>query len=381
MKRFQSFLLAIVLTAVWACRSSTGPGDHLQPARKEIVTVAGNGTAGYSGDGGPAVQAQLNQPFGVARGPDGHLYICDTGNHVIRSVAADGTIATVAGSGEAGYSGDGGPALEARLNEPYEIRFDREGNLLFVERVNHVVRSVDRRTGLISTLAGTGEEGFSGDGGPAVEARLSQPHSIQVGPSGNLFICDIGNHRVRKVSRKNGRILTFAGTGEQGETPDGAAIAGTPLNGPRALDFDAAGNLWLALREGNAVFRIDMQARSIHHVAGTGEAGFTGHGGPAVQARLSGPKGLSVGPDGNIYLADTESHSIRMVDRGRGTLELVAGTGEPGDGPEGDPLKCTMGRPHGVFVDSDGSVFVGDTNAHRVRVIRSRIDGGVTTEN
>ena len=174
------------------------------------------------------------------------------------------------------------------------------------------------------------------------------------------------------VAVEGGRILTFAGTGEQGKTPDGAALEGTPLNGPRALDFDAGGNLWLALREGNAVYRIDMKARSIHHVAGTGERGFTGHGEPAVQARLSGPKGLSLGPDGNVYLADTESHSIRMVDRNRGTLELVAGTGQPGDGPEGDPLNCRMGRPHGVFVDSDGSIFVGDTNAHRVRVIRSK---------
>lgn len=372
MKRFQYLLLAMFMSAAWACQPPAGPRDHPQPAAKEIVTVAGNGSAGYSGDGGPAVQAQLNQPFGVVRGPDGHLYICDTGNHVIRSVAADGTIATVAGNGEAGYTGDGGPALEATLNEPYEIRFDRQGNMLFVEMANHVVRRVDRQTGLISTLAGTGEEGFSGDGGPAVEARLSRPHSIQLGPSGDLFICDIGNHRVRKVGKEDGRILTFAGTGEQGKTPDGASVAGTALNGPRALDFDAEGNLWLALREGNAVYRIDMKARSIHHVAGTGESGFTGHGQPALQATLSGPKGLSVGPDGNIYLADTESHSIRMVDRARGTLELVAGTGEPGDGPEGDPLNCRMGRPHGVFVDSDGAVYVGDTNAHRVRVIRSR---------
>jgi len=372
MKRFQSFLLGVVLSVVWACQSVPGPREQGQPLGKEIVTVAGNGSAGYSGDGGPAVQAQLNQPFGVVRGPDGALYICDTGNHVIRKVAADGTIATVAGNGQAGYSGDGGPALEASLNEPYEIRFDRQGNMVFVEMANHVVRRVDRQTGLISTLAGTGEIGFSGDGGPAVEARLSRPHSIQLDPSGDLFICDIGNHRVRRVGKEDGRILTFAGTGGQGKTPDGAALEGTPLNGPRALDFDAEGNLWLALREGNAVYRIDMEALSIHHVAGTGESGFTGHGQPALQATLSGPKGLSVGPKGNIYLADTESHSIRMVDRGRGTLELVAGTGEPGDGPEGDPLTCKMGRPHGVFVDGDGSVLVGDTNAHRVRVIRSR---------
>ena len=255
MKRFQSFLLGVVLSVVWACQSVPGPREQGQPLGKEIVTVAGNGSAGYSGDGGPAVQAQLNQPFGVVRGPDGALYICDTGNHVIRKVAADGTIATVAGNGQAGYSGDGGPALEASLNEPYEIRFDRQGNMVFVEMANHVVRRVDRQTGLISTLAGTGEIGFSGDGGPAVEARLSRPHSIQLDPSGDLFICDIGNHRVRRVGKEDGRILTFAGTGGQGKTPDGAALEGTPLNGPRALDFDAEGNLWLALREGNAVYR------------------------------------------------------------------------------------------------------------------------------
>ena len=189
------------------------------------------------------------------------------------------------------------PPSRPALKEPYEIRFDRQGNMVFVEMANHVVRRVDGQTGLISTLAGTGEIGFSGDGGPAVEARLSRPHSIQFGPSGDLFICDIGNHRIRRVSKEDGRILTFAGTGGQGKTPDGAALAGTPLNGPRALDFDAEGNLWLALREGNAVYRIDMDALSIHHVAGTGESGFTGHGQPALQATLSGPKGLSVGPE------------------------------------------------------------------------------------
>ncbi len=363
------------MVAAWACQLPTSTDGNRQPERSEITTIAGNGSAGYSGDGGLAVEAQLNQPFGVTRGPDGHLYICDTGNHVIRRVSSDGTIATVAGNGRAGYAGDGGPATAASLDEPYEVRFDRAGNLFFVERANHVVRRVDVGTGVITTVAGTGEEGFSGDGGPAVRARLNQPHSIQFDPGGDLFICDIGNHRIRRVSFGDGYIVTFAGTGGQGKTPDGAGLAGIPLNGPRALDFDAEGNLWLALREGNAVYRIDMQAKSVHHVAGTGEQGFTGHGQPALRATLSGPKGLSVGPGGNIYLADTESHSIRMIDRRRQTLELIAGNGEPGDGPEGDPLNCRMGRPHGVFVDSDGSTFVGDTNAHRVRVIRS-VKGG-----
>lgn len=335
----------------------------------KIATIAGTGQPGYSGDGGPAVKAGLDNPFGVVRGPDRALYFCDTNNHVIRRVSPEGKISTVVGTGKRGYSGDGGPALQAGLNEPYEIRFDRNGNLFFVERMNHLVRRVDAKSRMISTVAGIGKPGFSGDGGQATQAALHEPHSIQFDPKGDLYICDIRNHRIRMVAMKSGGISTFAGNGKQAPTPDGSGLDGTPLNGPRALDFDAAGNLWLALREGNAVYKIDMKARTLHHVAGTGEKGFSGNGGPARQATLSGPKGLSVAPDGNIYLADTESHSIRMIDVRKNTVELIAGTGEKGDGPDGDPLSCRMARPHGVFVDRDGSIFVGDSEAHRVRVI------------
>ncbi len=235
---------------------------------------------------------------------------------------------------------------------------------------NHIVRRVDAKTRAISTVAGVGEPGFSGDGGPATKARLNQPHSLQLDASSNLFICDIANHRIRRVDARSGVITTFAGTGTKGPTPDGAPIAGTPLHGPRAIDFDRDGNLWLALREGNAVFKLDLRGGVLHHVAGTGKQGFTGNGGPARLATLSGPKGLSIGPDGNVYLADTESHSIRMIDLKQGTLELIAGAGQRGDGPDGDPFQCKMSRPHGVFVDADGSVIVGDSEAHRVRVIR-----------
>jgi len=349
------------------------PGQSTPPAmiaQRQIVTFAGTGRAGYAGDSKPATQAQLDNPFGIVRGPDGGLYLCDTNNHVIRKVSSDGMISTVAGSGKRGYAGDGGPATQAELNEPYEVRFDRQGHLFFVERLNHTVRRVDARTHTISTVAGTGKAGFAGDGGPAVKASLKEPHSIQFDRHGDLFICDIGNHRIRKVEMKTGIISTFAGTGEQAATPDGARIDGTPLNGPRAIDFDPSGNLWLALREGNAVYKLDLKAGTIHHLAGAGKKGFTGNGGPAKLATLSGPKGLSVGPDGNIYLADTESHTIRMIDVVKQTMELIAGTGERGDGPEGDPLACKMSRPHGVFVDSDGSIFIGDSEAHRVRVLR-----------
>ena len=335
----------------------------------KIATIAGTGQPGYSGDGGPAQKAGLDNPFGVVRGPDQALYFCDTNNHVIRRISPEGTISTVVGTGKRGYSADGTPALRSELNEPYEIRFDRDGNLFFVERMNHVVRRVDVKSRIIVTVAGIAKPGFKNDVGVAVQEPLQEPHSIQFDPKGDLYICDIRNHRIRVVDMKSGRISTFAGNGKQAPTPDGAALDGTPLNGPRALDFDADGNLWLALREGNAVYKIDMKARTLHHVAGTGEKGFSGNGGPARQATLSGPKGLSVAPDGNVYLADTESHSIRMIDIRKNTVELIAGTGEKGDGPDGDPLSCRMARPHGVFVDRDGSIFVGDSEAHRVRVI------------
>ena len=361
-----------LMTPLFLLPSRGRAGGMTSQGSRQIVTFAGTGQAGYSGDGGPAAEARLNNPFGIVRGPDGALYICDTGNHAIRKVSADGTVTTVAGSGQRGYSGDGGPARQAELNEPYEIRFDRQGNFYFVERMNHVVRRVSVRGGTISTVAGTGKAGFSGDGGPATKAALNQPHSIQFDRQGDLYICDIRNHRVRKVEMKTGVISTFAGTGEQAATPDGARYSRAPLNGPRAIDFDRQGNLWLALREGNAVYKLDLKKETLQHMAGTGGAGFTGHGGPAKQATLSGPKGLSVGPDGNVYLADTESHTIRMIDLTDGTMRLVAGTGERGDGPEGEPLKCKMARPHGIFVDADGSILVGDSEAHRVRVIRRR---------
>jgi streptogramin lyase len=339
-------------------------------APRQVTTFAGTSQAGYSSDNAPARKAQLNNPYGITRGPDRALYICDMENHRIRKVTRDGNITTVAGTGKRGYSGDGGPAVQAELNEPYEVRFDKAGNIFFVEMRNHIVRRVDGRTKFISTVAGTGKEGFSGDGGLATKAELRQPHSIQFDSEGFLYICDIGNNRIRKVDLSAGRISTFAGTGERLPTPDGAKLLDAPLNGPRAIDFDKDGNLWLALREGNAIYRCDLQAGTIHHVAGTGQKGFTGNGGPARQATLSGPKGISVAADGNVYFADTESHTIRMIDVRKGTVELVAGTGERGDGPEGDPLKCSLARPHGVFVDADGTIFIGDSENHRVRVIR-----------
>jgi streptogramin lyase len=337
-----------------------------------INTVAGTGTKGFSGDGGPALQAQLNSPFGVIRGGDGAIWFCEYEGHRIRRIAADGTISTIAGTGIKGYAGDGGPALEATLNLPAEIRFDSEGNLFVADMGNNAIRRIDGKTKTITTFAGNGQRGYSGDGGPANAASLNSPHSMQFGPDGQLYICDVSNHVIRRVDLTTGIITTFAGTGKPGVTPDGAPIGGTPLNGPRTMDFDRVGNLWLATREGNQVFRFDLKGNIIHHIAGTGEPGASGNGGPAKTAKMSGPKGIALDAAGNIWLADTESHTLRRIHAETGTLERMAGTGEKGDGPEGEPLRCAMNRLHGVFVEEDGSVLIGDSEAHRIRVMRQR---------
>lgn len=337
-----------------------------------IETIAGTGKQGFSGDGGPAIKAELDNPFGIVRGPDGAFYYCEYTGQRIRRIGKDGVITTIAGTGAVGFSGDGGPALQATFNKPHELRFDAAGDLYIVDMVNHAVRKIDMKSGILTTIAGTGQPGYSGDGGPAVKAQFKQPHSIQFGPEGDLYVCDIGNHVIRRIDMKTGTISTFAGTGKAGDTPDGSPIEGTPLKGPRSLDFDKDGNLWLATREGNQVFKFDLKAGKIHHIAGTGKSGFTGHGGPALEATLSGPKGISVDADGNVWLADCESHSIRMIDAKTGKIELIAGTGKKGDGADGDPLKCEMARPHGVYADADGGIYIGDSEAHKIRVLRKK---------
>lgn len=345
---------------------------YLTASTWTISTVAGTGVRGFSGDGGPATAAQINDPFGVVRGPDGALWFCEYSGQRIRKITRDGIITTVAGNGQVGYAGDSGPALQASFNKPHEIRFDPAGNCYIADMANHAIRRIDAKSGIITTFAGNHRKGYSGDDGPAAEASLSSPHSIQFGPEGDLYICDIGNHVIRRVNMRTGIIRTFAGTGQPGPTPDGAAIVGTPLRGPRSIDFDRAGNLWLATREGNQVFKLDLKAGIIRHVAGTGKSGFSGNGGPARDATLSGPKGIALDAFGNVWLADTESHTVRMIDMATGRIELIAGTGVKGNGVDGDPLQCAMARLHGIFVDADGAVYIGDSEAHRVRVLRKK---------
>lgn len=328
-----------------------------------VSSLIGTGVPGLS-------DRQVNNPYGLVFGPDRALYFCDLDNQRIRRLdLKTRRTTTIAGNGQRAYAGDGGPATSASLNMPHEIQFDADGHLYIAERDNHVIRKVEAKTGVISTYAGTGAPGFSGDGGLATQAQLRQPHSIVVDARRRrLLICDIGNHRIRHVNLATGVVDTYGGTGEKLPTPDGASLAGTPLNGPRTLALDRLGNLYVALREGNAVYRVDAATQTVHHVAGTGEQGYAGDGGPARAARMAGPKGLAWWRD-VLYVADTENHVIRVVDLKRGTIRTVLGTGQKGDGPEPDPLRCALSRPHGVLVDGRGVLYVSDSEAHRIRTL------------
>lgn len=336
-----------------------------------IETVAGTGGESDGGSTGPALSTNVGQPFGVEFGPDGGLYITEVANHRVRRLDLEKRIlTTVAGTGRKGYSGDGGPAKDARLNEPYEVRFDTAGNMYFVEMQNHVVRMVDAKTGTISTIAGTGMAGYGGDG-PATKAMLRVPHSIALDKSGGLYIADIGNHRIRRVDLKTGVIKTIAGTGERRLPANGARAAGEPILGPRALYIQGQ-TMWIALREGNSIWRLDLGTGRIHHVAGTGEKGFSGDGGNAKAARFNGPKGIVAGP-GGLFVVDTENQTIRRLDLKTGKIATVAGdaqkkAGFAGDG--GPATEARLNRPHGICLGPDGAIYIGDTLNHRVRRVR-----------
>ena len=350
--------------AVHALVAALALGAGSSAAHRSVHTVFGTGVAGYS-------DRETTTPFGFAMGPDDALYFCEMdGQRVRRLDLATKRVTTIAGSGERGYSGDGGPAVAAALNMPHELQFDAEGDLYVADRDSHTIRKIEMKTGTISTAAGTGVAGFAGDGGSARAAQLRGPHCLLSDGAGSLLICDVGNHRIRRLDLRAGVLDTYAGTGEPKPTPDGAPVVGTPLNGPRALARAPSGDLYLALCEGNAVYRIDARSQTLHRVAGTGTKGYSGDEGPALEATLAGPKGLAYAPDGSLYIADTENHAIRRVDLRTGVIATVLGTGQPGDGPEPEPRRCLLSRPHGLLVTAEGGLLIADSEAHRIRLLQ-----------
>ncbi|MFO0905309.1 MAG: hypothetical protein U0939_20040 [Pirellulales bacterium] len=366
-------LLSILFTSAWLASPGHFCAAPSAAAAQTIDTVAGTGKPEDGPASGPALAVNVGEPFGVEIGPDDALYITEVRNHRVRRLdRATGQLATVAGNGKKGYSGDGQPAVDAQLNEPYEVRFDRAGNMYFVEMQNHVIRRVDAKTKIITTIAGTGVAGYSGDGGPALKAQFRQPHSIALDHRGGLYVADIGNHRIRRIDLETGIVDSIAGNGERKLPKSGELALDQPVFGPRAL-FIADKTLWVALREGNSVWRLSLDDGRWRHVAGTGKKGFSGDGGPAADAAFDGPKGIAVGPTGDVFVVDTENQTIRRIDVARRTIHTIAGVGPAARGGAGDGGPATaaqMDRPHGICVDAAGQVYIGDTNNHRVRRVK-----------
>jgi hypothetical protein len=344
-----------------------------------IFTVVGTGEAGYTGDGGVARRAGLNQPFDVALDRQGNLYFSEANNHCVRRVErGSGIITTVAGTGTAGYSGDGGPATQAQLNSPYGIALDAANNLYIVDRLNACIRVVEAATRIIHTVAGTGESGFSGDGGPARRAQLQEPNDIVLDGKGRALIADVRDHRVRAVDLVSGTITTFAGTGEAGSSGDGGPADRATLLGPRALAFGPTGDLYICLRNDHKVRKVDMRTGIIRTVAGTGERGYTGDHGPALRATFNGPKEIAVDGQDAIVLVDTENHCIRRIEAASGLVTTVAGTGQAGGGGDGGPATvATLQRPHGACIDEAGNIYIGDSENHRVRFVSIHGENGL----
>jgi trimeric autotransporter adhesin len=327
-----------------------------------ISTVAGNGTSGFSGDNGPASMAIIDTPIGVAVDADGNLFLTD--NNRIRKVTPNGIINTVAGNGTSGFSGDGKPAITAELNEPASIAVDAAGNLIIADTSNNRIRKVTPN-GIINTIAGNGMPGFSGDGGLAILAQLATPQAVAVDALGNLYIADSRNNRIRKVT-PDGIIHTVAGNGMPGFSNDGdSAAASARLWHPTAVAVDAAGNIFTANR--NRILKVTNGIISI--VAGNGTFGFSGDGGPATSAQLFRPRSIAVDAAGNLYIADSETSQIRKVTPD-GTISTVAGNGTSGFSGDGKPaISAQLHEPASMAVDAVGNLFIADSGNHRIRKV------------
>jgi len=336
-------------------------------AGNNLSTVAGNGVFSFSGDGGQALNAQMNGPQGVAVDASGNIYVSDTSNHVVRRVASNGVITTVAGNGSAGFGGDGSAATSAQLNSPAGLAVDAVGNLYIADSQNARVRRVST-SGSISTVAGSGTPGFGGDGAAATAAQLNTPLSVALDASGNLYIADFSNNRVRKVT-SGGTISTVAGNGNSGYSGDNGPAINAQLNTPTSVAVDGSGNLYIA-DGGNNVVRKVGTGGSIATVAGNGTAGYSGDGASALKAQLVSPRGIAVDSVGNLFIADGAT-VIRQVVFPTGVITTIGGNGTRGySGDGGLATSAQINAPTGLALGANNSLYVADTNNNAVRVLR-----------
>jgi sugar lactone lactonase YvrE len=341
---------------------------QVQVTAGAISTYAGTGANGYSGDGGPAVDAVLKNPEGVFVDASGDLYVADTDNHVVRKISsATGIITTVAGDGHPGVTGDGGPATSARLSFPEDIYVTASGDLYIADTGNNEIRKVSGATGVITTVAGSGNPGSSGDGGPATSAKLKSPRGIIVAPNGDFYIGDRSNNKIRKVSGGTGIITTAAGTGSSGYSGDGGPATSARLSAPQGIALASNGDVYLTDTGNNVIRKIAASSGIISTVVGTGAAGSAGDGGPASAAQLRAPEALCFTATGDLLVADTGNHKIRRVTTG-GVITTVAGTGTAGFSGDGGPATTAqLDTPRGVHISSSGVYYIGDHNNRRVR--------------
>lgn len=331
-----------------------------------INTVIGNGNNGFAGDGGLATAATLNQPVAICIDVNGNIYFSDYSNQRIRKVTTSGIITTVAGNGNAGYSGDGGPATAASINKPIGITVDAAGNLFIADSYNDRIRKVNT-SGIITTVAGIGSPGFTGDGGAATAAKLYEPTGVCVDDMGNIFIADNNNNRIRKVNT-SGIISTVAGNGTAGFAGDGGSATSAQLHYPFEVFAGANNSLFIADYSNNRIRKIDASG-IITTVAGNGTGGFAGDGALATNAEIYLPQGVTTDAAGNIYIADFFNHRIRKVDNA-GIIHTLAGTNT--GGYNGDGILATTAQlyyPTGVRTDAAGNVYIADSFNDRIRKI------------